>query len=469
MRTPALPVTGQIASPYKGLDHYQERDAPFFFGRQDASNLVFANLIAAKLTLLYGASGVGKTSLLHAGVIPRLREAPDLAVVVFRSWSGNPAADLTAAIRNAALLAPPAREHSLAETLRAATVRLGRDLVVILDQFEEYFVYHPRERGSRTFAAEFPQAVREAGLRVSFLISIREDALARLDRFKGRIPGLFGNYLRVDSLDRQAGRDAIVRPIEEYRHLAAEGAPTAIEPELVEAVLDQVRVGNVQLGDAGTGVIDDTRESPGGAIEAPYLQLVLIRLWEEESAAGSHVLRLETLERLGGAERIIPAHLESAMARLPRQQRNLAARVLRFLVTPSGTKIAHRPSDLAAYANIGVDKVTPLLDSLGGQQARILRSVSDGKYEIYHDVLAAAILDWTSRRFRAIRAARLRWWIGLACLSTIIVIGSFVGTGLFASNNVLGDVLVSLGTVSAAGGLGSLLFGLGVRRGRTHP
>ncbi len=469
MRTPALPAAGLIASPYKGLDHYQERDAPFFFGRQDTSNLVVANLIAARLTLLYGASGVGKTSLLHAGVVPRLREAPDLAVVIFRSWAGDPATGLAKAIRAIASLEPPARERSLAGTIRAATEQLGHDLVVILDQFEEYFVYYPWERGSRTFASEFSGAVRETELRVSFLISIREDALARLDRFKGQIPGLFANYLRVDCLDRQAGREAIVRPIEKYRHLALAGAPAVIEPELVEAVLDQVRVGNVQLGDTGAGVVDSIPESSAGPIEAPFLQLVLTRLWEEESAAGSPVLRLETLDRLGGAERIIPAHLEAAMARLSRKQRNLAARVLRFLVTPSGTKIAHRSPDLAAYADAQVDKVASLLDSLSGQQARILRSVSDGKYEIYHDVLATAILEWTARRFRAIRAARLRWWFGLACLMTVSVIGSFVGTGLSAPNSVLGDVLASVGAVSLAAGLASLLFGLGVRRGRSHP
>jgi hypothetical protein len=113
MSTTTLPAADRIASPYKGLDHYEEQDAPFFFGRRDASDLVVANLIAARLTLLYGESGVGKSSLVHAGVIPQLREAPHLAVVSFRSWSGDPVADLAAAIRKAALIEPPARERSL--------------------------------------------------------------------------------------------------------------------------------------------------------------------------------------------------------------------------------------------------------------------------------------------------------------------------------------------------------------------
>jgi Novel STAND NTPase 1 len=423
MSAPILPAISKTRSPFKGLDHYEEQDAPFFFGREVECDLVVANLLAARLTLLYGQSGVGKSSLLHAGVVPRLWEAPDLAVVIFRSWGSDPVAGLCAAIGAAAGVEPSAGEPALAGMIAACTRQLGRDLVIILDQFEEYFVYHPREDGDGTFAAEFPRAVNQAELAVSFLVSIREDALARLDRFKGRIPNLFGNYLRIDRLSRQAAREAIMRPLEEYNGRVAADERMEIEPQLVEAVLDQVRVGNVQLGGTGAGVIDGagTRES---RIEAPFLQLVLMRLWEEESAAGSGALRLETLDRLGGAGRIVPAHLDAAMDQLPQPEQDVAARVFRFLVTPSGTKIAHRASDLAEYAEVSADVVGLLLDQLGGPQARILRGTGDGRYEIYHDVLAAAILDWRARRLQAIRAARRRWLLVslfLLCLAIVSV------------------------------------------------
>ena len=422
MNAPALPATERTGSPYKGLDHYQEQDAPFFFGRDVECDLVVANLLAARLTLLYGQSGVGKSSLLHAGVVPRLREVPDLAVVTFRSWGGDPVAGLSAAICAAAGVEPSAGESTLAGAIAACTRRLGRDMVVILDQFEEYFVYHPREDGDTTFAAEFPRAVNRAELAVSFLVSIREDALARLDRFKGRIPNLFGNYLRVDRLTRQAARDAIVRPLEEYEGRVAESERMEIEPQLVEAVLDQVRAGNIELGQTGAGVVDGASAGES-RIEAPFLQLVLTRLWDEESAAGSRVLRLETLDRLGGARRIVPAHLDAAMDQLPPPERDVAARVFHFLVTPSGTKIAHRASDLAEYAGVSADVVGMLLGHLGGQQARILRGTGDGRYEIYHDVLAAAVLDWRARRLQASRTFRKRQ-ILLSLLLLCLAIGS---------------------------------------------
>jgi hypothetical protein len=54
--------------------------------------------------------------------------------------------------------------------------------------------------------------MNRADLRISFLISIREDVLAKLDAFKGRIPNLFDNYLRIEHLDRDA-RQAIEMPL----------------------------------------------------------------------------------------------------------------------------------------------------------------------------------------------------------------------------------------------------------------
>ncbi|MBI2487305.1 MAG: ATP-binding protein [Deltaproteobacteria bacterium] len=83
------------ASPYKGLVPYSEEDEPFFFGRNGEREIITANLMASRLTLLYGASGVGKSSVLRAGVVPHLRQlaqqnlneqgTPEFAVVVFSS------------------------------------------------------------------------------------------------------------------------------------------------------------------------------------------------------------------------------------------------------------------------------------------------------------------------------------------------------------------------------------------------
>ena len=126
---------------------------------------------------------------------------------------------------------------------------------MLFDQFEEYFLYHDHERGPGTFDAEFPQAVNRAELRANFLLSIRDDALARLDRFKGRIPNLFENRLQIDHLKIAAARDAVKLPIQEYNRRVAPEQRVEIEDELVDDVLDQVRTGRVSFESTGAGIV----------------------------------------------------------------------------------------------------------------------------------------------------------------------------------------------------------------------
>ena len=189
-------------TPYVGLVPYFEEDAAFFFGRDEEQEIVAGNLRAARLTILYGASGVGKTSLLHAGVVHDLREqvranavgrperAP-FAICAFSAWRDDPLPALVEAMREACCealggdeLRPRRTDEPLVEALRAWTERV-RPLLVVLDQFEDYFLYHPDEDGEGSFAYEFPRLVNELNLRVNFVLSIREDAWAKLDRFEG--------------------------------------------------------------------------------------------------------------------------------------------------------------------------------------------------------------------------------------------------------------------------------------------
>ena len=73
-----------LPCPYVGLQPYTEADIDYFFGRERDQRIIAANLGAARLTILYGASGVGKSSVLLAGVVPSLRARPRTAVAVVR-------------------------------------------------------------------------------------------------------------------------------------------------------------------------------------------------------------------------------------------------------------------------------------------------------------------------------------------------------------------------------------------------
>ncbi len=420
-------------SPYKGLNAFEdtELDALLFFGRERETEIVVANLIASRLTVLYGPSGVGKSSLLGAAVARSLRALPEEPlVVVFSSWSDDPSAALADAVREAS----GGAEGGSAEEV-VIEAQTGRDVYLVLDQAEEYFLYHADDTGPGSFVEVLP-ALLAAPLRVNVLVSLREDSLAKLDRFTGRIAGLFSNTLRLDRLDRAAARSAIVKPAEQFAELT--GEPIAIEPELVERVLDEVGAGQIEPALGGLGAVEG--DDVGTRIEAPYLQLVLQRVWEEERSARSDTLRLETFERLGGAQHIVEEHLEGAMAELSTEEKDVAARLFNHLVTPSGTKIAHEVTDLADFGQVGVAAVTPVLDELS--ERRILRSLDEGgtqRFEIFHDVLAQPVLAWRARHRteREIerqlaeshrRRRRLQWLVA----GVLVALGLTTGVALFA-------------------------------------
>jgi WD40 repeat protein len=376
-------------SPYKGLAPFEdsELDALLFFGRERESEVIAANLIAARITVLYGPSGVGKSSVLRAGVAHRLRQEHAVEVVVFSTWTGDPVAALIEAIGS--------EGDSLADSLDEAATNAAGDLYLILDQFEELFLYHP---GGGRFAQQLAEVFRRSGSRVNVLIGMREDALARLDAMKAAIPNLLANRLRLELLDRSAGAAAILGPVGRYNSLVTADDAVDVEPELVEVVLDEVTAGRVELSVAGRGVA--ARGADENRIEAPYLQLVLARLWDVEAERGSRLLRRSTLRELGGAERIVQDHLERAMAALSPREKGAAAAMYNFLVTPSGTKIAHGIHDLAGYAAVDEREASAVLQRLSAE--RIVRASSENgpsttRYEIYHDVLADAVLGWRTR------------------------------------------------------------------------
>lgn len=473
----------QPSSPYKGLIPYDESDARFFFGRSAETDIIISNLIASRLTLLYGASGVGKSSVLRAGVLHSLRElakdnltkqgTPEFLVVSFSSWRDDPILALQSSIQESVdqlygtqHFEPLAATRSLRDCLRTWSERIKGDILILFDQFEEYFLYHAHEQGPGSFADEFPRAVNQRDLAANFLISIREDELARLDYFKGRIPNLFDNYLRIQHLDSDAARDAILKPIEVLNASLPESQHFSVEPALVDQVLTQLEEGKVRLGEGGRGEIKGA--SGAGVesrIETPFLQLVMTRLWDEEARLNSRTLRLDTLNRLGGAERIVLTHLDQAMNALPVKERDIAANLFRFLVTPSGTKIAYSAADIATYVETPEPEVAGVLQELAGP-IRILRPVASPdqshavRYEIFHDVLASAVLDWRQRyvlakerKLQAERARRVRV-IGVIALIIIGVLGfNFIRVqlALTQSTDTNQNLALAVLTASASG------------------
>jgi len=125
-------------SPFKGLAYFrdEEHDRLFFFGRERESELVAANLMAARLTVLYGPSGVGKSSLLRAGVSGKLRSlvsagppgSAEAVVAIVDSWRDDPVAAVAAA-------AGARADVPLADALAERALELGAGVEVFEGNF----------------------------------------------------------------------------------------------------------------------------------------------------------------------------------------------------------------------------------------------------------------------------------------------------------------------------------------------
>lgn len=438
-------ITNQDSNcPYKGLQPYTEADRKYFFGRERDNEVIASNLFIAPLTVFYGTSGVGKSSVLQAGAIPQLRRKPRVVVIYFNEWQDstfNTALKRQIATEVCEKVKVTEQEaieriqkHQEKADGRNAVARNNRGLsfetmtldqlllscaevfnlriLLVFDQFEEYFLYHTPTTSTQGFDAEFARVVNQADNRVNFLISMREEELSKLDRFRQRIPNLLSNLLRLDNLSRNSAITAIIRPLKVYNQEHANGARKGIEAGLVRAILDEVNPRNLSTERQQT-IGAGTAEFPGAKIETPFLQLVLTRLWEEELRLGSNKLRLRTLQDLGGAKNIASTYLDEVMGKLDESERETAASILRFLVTSTGAKIAQQPSSLAAWADLGPQNVRDVLAKLSSRQdMRILRKVTvpnqEERFELFHDVLGPAIVAWRARHVQEQQIAHER-------------------------------------------------------------
>jgi hypothetical protein len=263
-----------MRAPYKGVLPYFEQDAEFFFGREPETELICEILRSARLTVLFGARGIGKTSLLRAGVVPHLKHTATQPerVIVFDSWHDNPLARFTNSLRQLGRERLP-NFLSLDSVLK--TFAHDETLLIIFDQFEECAVRH------QPFAAELAQLASQSDAPMHFLLSVRDEAEPALRSLQARLPNLFSSMLRLLPLSSDAARRSIVGPIEVFNSRNP-GLETRIEPAAIEAILESAK------NPAANNLKIDTAK----------LQRILAALWDYEFNSGVDTMRLSSLNAL---------------------------------------------------------------------------------------------------------------------------------------------------------------------------
>ena len=402
-------------SPYRGLAAFGESDldSQLFFGRERETEIVAANLAGL------ASDGAVRRQRSRQELAARARESP------ITCGAQRPAVPITSSscaragetIRSRRCRRPPRRPCATRSATcpswrtssrsrigsRPGRAALDGEIYLVLDQVEEYLLYHGAGGGG-PLAGALADIVTRPSLRVGVLLGIRDDALAQLDTLKARIPGLFGNLLRLDHLTREEGRHAIVGPLAAARHCGgsrrARRSRSSSRPSSTRS-----RQGRSPSRE-GRGIVAERED--GGRIEAPFLQLVMERLWDVERERGSSTLHAATLvgaRRRRADRRRAPR--ERPRRALRRGAGHCGGRVLVPRDAVGHQDRAQRGRSRAVLRDRGGD-------GAAGARAPRSRSASSGRspirvvaaqtYEIFHDVLADSVLAWSARSHGAARA-----------------------------------------------------------------
>lgn len=319
-------MTKPTLEPYPGLRPYREDEQDKFFGRDADKHVLIDKILNNRLTLLFAASGVGKSSLLQASIIPYLKaeQGENLAVVYYLDWVSEPIHHLRQAIwlalQTEGLLAADSETEgsTLGEALEFCSLFVRHPLVLILDQFEEFFRYQaPQQR--QTFISQLTSIITNPQLPVSLVISMREDFALELNAFKPRLPTiLFENFYRLEKLERVATEQALVQPVA--------GLGFAYEPTLLSALLN----------DLLSRELDRNPHTPVAELrmhaEPPYLQIVCAHLWQLNQNDPEKKLRLNTYEQAGRAKGILENYIKGILQPLSRPEKDLASQAFDHLV-----------------------------------------------------------------------------------------------------------------------------------------
>jgi formylglycine-generating enzyme required for sulfatase activity len=359
-------------NPYRGLAPFEGEHQSLFFGRDADIRAVLERLRHKSLILVAGDSGVGKSSLCRAGVLPRVAanavdEGREIYTVTL--WPGHrPLQALAAAL--APLLGRKEAEFLTALTETPAWLGQAlreayqgpRGLLLLIDQLEELITLAEPAQAARFAALLGELALPSTGVRV--LLAVRGDFLTRVCALRGLGEEAERALYILRPMSPEGVREAIVGP--------ARSRGVVFESEELIRML--------------VGSIAD------GAGSLPLLQFALAELWERRDPATGRISRA-ALEEMGGVAGALSRHADGVIARLSPAERQAARRLLLLLVTAEGTR-SERGEEELAEATDAASRAA--LHALVEGRLLYARTAGDqARYGIAHDSL---ITNWGTLR-----------------------------------------------------------------------
>ena len=372
----------------RGLDWYDECDAGHFIGRDDDVDTMVTRLVSHPVIRLVGPSGIGKSSLIRAGLLPKIREFNWRACVIrpFEDPDRRVPPQLTAEL----LIGPgtfttpldPAKFRAEVSSLLSSNGI--KRLVLFLDQFED--IVSPLATPTavdvmRKFLWELWEQ-KEARPYLRAVVVYRTDADARLGRFwqtvSGKPEGL--PYVALEGLSRSMAEKIIDQTVKEQGWRLQTSVPETVR----------------QLA------LESEKLDRSGEVFPVYLQIFLKHA--EQSTEGR--ITAEFIASLGGVSGLIGKYLEQILERLKARggEWRQCGAVLESLSRSTGVKAVQPLNDLVRETGLDRAVLAEMLPVLINE--RLVRPIGYETYEIQHDRLAAAIIESMKNSDREAKAAR---------------------------------------------------------------
>ncbi|MDK2408583.1 hypothetical protein QHH11_09905 [Aphanizomenon sp. PH219] len=386
--------------PYQGLFAFKKEDAPFFFGRENFIQTLVNAVQEKPLLAVVGNSGIGKSSVIFAGLIPKLEELGTWNIATFRP-TNSPFYGLAKALLE--LFEP------------------GMDTLKRVSKANEYVDYFKKENLSLKNILQFK--LQECSSKERFLIvidqfeelytlSLEDERNLFLDQLlevieiesKKPIPDvILVITLRADFYGYALSHPALGKALQTWK---PENLLKMNLDELKEAIEKPAKVATLKIQDGLTKIILDAIKNNQG--ELPLLEFTLEKLWEKRS---NGQLTISAYDEIGGVEKALANHAEEVYNKLEEEEKKQAKHIFTQLVRfGENTDDTRR---LATYDEIGEENwklVNKLAGSERGLEARLVtcgydESKQQPTVEVVHEALIRGwerLRDWMEedREFR---------------------------------------------------------------------
>lgn len=387
-------------NPFVGLRPFESHESLLFFGREEQTVALLQRLHHHGFVAVVGSSGSGKSSLVRAGLIPKLqagflvadRDRWHLAVM---KPGDRPRRNLAAAVLSATSgTAGPEEVDALSAAMDGAGARAVLDalepllagtdanLLLVADQFEEVFRFAEREEGGRPgdealdFVAILLELTRQRELPIYVVMTMRSDFLGDCDAFHGLPEALNRSQYLVPSLTRQQLRTAIVGPA---RLFGAE-----ISGSLADRILNDA-------GDLGDRL--------------PVVQHALMRTWQIWKRDGRGLIDHPHYEAAGTLDKALSRHADEALEGMSEGEKRLTEPLFRALTDTDATnRRIRRPvhvRDLEAVTGSGRGEVLGVVERFRSE-GRSFLVLTEGREDPLIDISHESLIrQWD----------RLRHWV----------------------------------------------------------